>query len=154
MGGWLGFMQINMYFSLAYFSNYFFRSLLPIYAQENWGDLTSPEGDYYNPYAKGVFILESLSTVVLMGLIVVALVLMYRKKAAFPPIMICYFVLTVLFDIGTNMMFQRFLTYEDLSGADKEQYMDTGLLIKRFLFCSAWVAYLIRSKRVKNTFIQ
>ncbi|MEI0735454.1 DUF2569 family protein [Paenibacillus sp. JTLBN-2024] len=67
--------------------------------------------------------------------------------------MICYFVLTVLFDLGTSMVFDRFLTYEDLGGAERDQYTKTGLVIQRLTFCVVWTAYLLRSKRVKNTFV-
>lgn len=153
LGGWLVLLQINMYYSLLLFSDYFFRGLLPIYSSETWHSLTSPDGAYYNPHVKRLFMLETLSTAVMLGLLVVALVLLYRKKSAFPWIMICYFVLTVLFDLGTSMVFDRFLTYEDLGGAERDQYTKTGLFIQRLTFCVAWVAYLLRSKRVKNTFV-
>lgn len=153
LGGWLVLLQINMYYSLLLISDYFFQGLLPIYSPETWLSLTSPDGEYYNPHAKRLFVLETLSTAVMLGLLVVAIVLFYRKKAAFPWIMMCYFVLTVLFDLGTNMVFDRFLTYEDLGGAERDQYTKTGLIIQRFVFCVVWVAYLLRSKRVKNTFV-
>ncbi|MDR9856179.1 DUF2569 domain-containing protein [Paenibacillus sp. VCA1] len=153
LGGWLVLVQINMYYSLLLLSDYFFRNLLPIYSPETWNSLTSPNGEYYNPHAKRLFMLETLSTAVLLGLLVVAFVLLYRKKAAFPWILICYFVLSVMFDLGTNMVFDRFLTYEDLSGAERDQYMQNGQIIRRFVFSVVWVAYLLRSKRVKNTFV-
>jgi hypothetical protein len=85
-----------------------------------------------------------VSSVIILGF-VLALILMFSKKAFFPKYMITLYVVTAIFNI-TDILWA-----ESLGG-------DTGSIslnvVKAILPCIIWCSYFTLSKRVKNTFVK
>ncbi len=149
LGGWLVLVQIGLYVTLI-------RSFLMVYdfflnshGSEGWNALTSPGSADYHTLWKPTLVFEVSANIILLLLTVYLLILLYNKRAVFPRWLILYYI------IGLGMQIILIILVSNIPQS-AELTAGSSLLsnIARGLVNSLiWTAYILRSKRVQNTFV-
>ena len=146
IGGWLILVALGVTVSpFLIFAD--FASTLPSYSVSTWSILTTPGTEAYHSAWAPLLIFEIFVNVVLFSLAIVLLIAFYRRKSLFPALFIAF------------LMFQITMTWIDASLSNMIPYLreTTGampLVQPSVLLTSAlWIAYMFRSKRVRNTFV-
>jgi hypothetical protein len=122
----------------------------PLFTAANWYDLTSPAGARYRPgwLAYMVFLIAGNAAVVI-GSVLVA-ILFFQRRRRFPPTYIGYLVLIASLNIaGTVFEWQL-----AAGGNDKAASGALRALVQSAASLAIWIPYMLRSLRVKNTFVR
>lgn len=147
LGGWLGFFQFSMYVSLLS-GIMIFASIIPVYGSEIWGALTDPSSDAYDPFWKPLIIFETVGNIVSILLILLILVLLYTKKSLLPKVVITMMVYNVLLVIVDYILLQQIPMTSLIEDGNS-----TREITRSMLYACIWIPYFLRSKRVRNTFV-
>lgn len=148
LGGWLVLVQISIYFSLITITALLITNVLPIYEPEVWDVLTDPSSPYYDAMLVPLILFETVMNVVFVIGLIIALVLMYSKKRAFPKLMIGYIIASLLFgiiDFAVASQIELLAEIEDGQSATQ--------IVRSMIYACIWIPYFIRSERVRNTFV-
>lgn len=148
IGGWLVLVQIGLFltiFTLILSVIHFFFTTL---GGEVWDTLTSPDSNVYDPLWKPTLIFELAGNVVFLFFAAFLVVLMYRKKASFPRWMILFYAANTLFHIVDYVLLTNIPLLAEF-GEDP----DVQSIGRSMVLLLVWIPYFIRSRRVRNTFI-
>ncbi|CAM3506152.1 MULTISPECIES: DUF2569 domain-containing protein [Paenibacillus] len=148
LGGWLVLVQISIYFSLITITALLITNVLPIYEPEVWEVLTDPSSPYYDAMLAPLILFETVMNVLFVIGLIVALVMMYSKKRAFPKWMIGYIIASLLFGIADFAVASQI---ELLAETDDGQ--SATQIVRSMIYACIWIPYFIRSERVRNTFV-
>ncbi|MEC0257835.1 DUF2569 domain-containing protein [Paenibacillus lautus] len=148
LGGWLVFVQISLYFSLISIMYVLVTILFPVFEPETWNLITDKTSPGYNQALIQLIIFETVVNVIFVITAVIALFLLYRKKRAFPKLMIGYISFSLLVSIVDYAAVSQI---EIMAQGDNGKFMSEW--IRSLLYTSIWIPYFIRSKRVRNTFV-
>lgn len=103
------------------------------------------ESGYYNPQLLSVINFEMITNISILLFLVVIAVCLFRKKKIFPKLAIALIIIS-----GTVTVFDYIFAYLiGLEVTDFEIAEIVGMLIGSI----PWIFYFIKSKRVKNTFV-
>ncbi|MGH7972539.1 MAG: DUF2569 domain-containing protein, partial [Limisphaerales bacterium] len=145
LGGWLILVAINLIFTplrVVYYLAHSLKSFSPV----AWHALTSPGGMAYNAAWGPLLTLELLGEMTVLTLSIFALVLFFQKRRAFPR----WFIGLLVFN-GTFVL-------ADVFGAGLVKNLDPEHVSKTVLqvvvASGIWIPYMLRSRRVKATFVQ
>ena len=149
LGGWLILAQIGLWSTfLSMVINIFFN-ILPIFRTGQWEELTDEASLSYNGLWPIVIPYELAGCIILLGALIFAFVLFYRKKRKLPFVLIYFYLAFGLYTL---------IDYFMIRGIPEIQ--DTGVtnpltsLIRTLLTCAIWMRYFSKSVRVRNTFIK
>lgn len=146
LGGWLVLVGIGVTISPLVILATLAESL-PTYAASSWAQLTTPGASRYHPAWAPVLILE---LIVNIGLIVFAVALawtFYRRKSVFPAL----FVITTC--AGVLVGWLDALVVSAISEPSGMEVAGWEAAPRNLLMALFWVAYMFRSRRVRNTFV-
>lgn len=149
LGGWLILTQIGLYFTFLSMAVLTWNSIIPSFQPDVWEVLTSPGSSVYDPLWGPLLIFEAVSNTVFMLLTVYLLVQMYRKKASFPRWMIFFYagnLLVLIIDYVLLLNIPLAAEFAEAEGSMRDIFRMAGT-------CAIWIPYFIRSRRVKNTFV-
>ena len=150
IGGWLLLPAVGliiMPFSLAY---QFHQDILPALAPETWNTLTNTGSPAYHPLWGVAIVFEVVANVGLFCFTLWLLVLFFKKSKKIPKLVIIWLLATAVVQI-----FDLLLTRQIPLIASHPVSMDTVKNIGRSIVGIAiWVPYFLRSRRVKNTFVE
>jgi transglutaminase-like putative cysteine protease len=114
-----------------------------------WQVVAMPKGASYQPLYGPLLIFELLGNTVLLGLNLLALCLFFSKRRAFPRIYITFILFNALFlildDTGSAQLLSRQAT------ATVSSYRDSA---RATFYAVIWTAYMLRSRRVRLTFVK
>ncbi|NMO96110.1 DUF2569 domain-containing protein [Paenibacillus lemnae] len=148
LGGWMILVQISILLSLI-ISSFALNNTIIVLGSEELKLFSDETSIYYEPVLMPLIWFELLVLVSQLILLVVIIFLLYRRKRAFPKTMIGFMVLGAVAGILDHAVINQisFITEEELAHSSK--------VVGRTIFYSAiWIPYLLRSKRVKNTFVK
>ncbi|ANY74673.1 hypothetical protein BBD41_20045 [Paenibacillus ihbetae] len=148
LGGWLILVQISIYFSLIAITALLITNVLPIYEPEIWDVLTDPSSPYYDAMLVPLILFETVMNIIFVIGLLIALVMMYNKKRAFPKLMIGYIIASLLFGIVDFAVASQI---ELLAETDDGQSLTQ--IVRSTIYACIWIPYFIRSERVRNTFV-
>ncbi|WP_349408785.1 DUF2569 family protein [Pseudalkalibacillus sp. SCS-8] len=155
IGGWLiliiiGLLSVPFIRMFSLYQNYW-----TVYHTPAWSLLTEPGNPLYHAWFEPVFWINVAVDFGIILLTLVALWLLFTKHAAFPKFMIYYLVGITVFAIAdgiiTNWIFSTLpITADTLAYIKGQSFRQQAGSI---IVCLIWIPYLLRSKRVKATFI-
>ncbi|MBT2291765.1 DUF2569 domain-containing protein [Paenibacillus albidus] len=148
LGGWMVLVQIGLYLSVIRLLFLIFSTTIPSFQPDLWDVLTSPDSSVYDPLWKPALIFEAVVNVTFVLFSIFLLVQMYRKKATFPRWIIFYYVTNLIVLIIDYVLLANIELVQQMNEGGSMQ--DIGRLI---ISCAIWVPYFLRSKRVRNTFV-
>lgn len=148
LGGWLVLVQISIYFSLIAITIFTFNSVLPIFDPEIWNVFADQASPYYDSMFVPLIVFEIIMNAAFVILLGIALYLMYKKKSAFPRLMIGYILFSLLASVLDYVLVNQ---VEILVEEDNGQFIRE--IVRACLYACIWIPYFIRSKRVRNTFV-
>lgn len=148
LGGWLILPHIGLYLSIILTLVQLLFIIAPIMFSEYWELLTSPDSDFYHSLWAPILIFEMVFNLLLLGLCIFALVQLYGKKSSFPKLMIMIYSASLFF-----MFVDYLLALQIPAVSEVEDGTRPSDLLRSVLSTAIWIPYFIRSKRVKNTFV-
>ncbi|OME90063.1 DUF2569 domain-containing protein [Paenibacillus lautus] len=126
----------------------YINHIFPVFEPEIWSMITDKGSPAYNRSLVQLILFETVVNVVFVIALVFALFLLYRKKRAFPKLMIGY----ILFSLLTSIVdYVAVSQIEILAQGDDGTFMRE--VTRSILYACIWIPYFIRSKRVRNTFV-
>jgi len=147
IGGWMIVVQAVLWVSLLGTTMHFIVDLLPIQSGEKWIWLTSPESDAYDPMWATVISFEVYGNLLLFTVLLVSLVMLYKKKRLFVPFVICYFILVAIVTVVSLGLVQSISVM-----AEYRTGQSVSKALQNVGSCLVFVSYFLKSRRVKNTF--
>lgn len=146
-GGWMYFLSIALILSFGQSAYYFVDIVYPVIVNNTFGSFYDPTSQYYDPTLLAIFIVEIYTNIIILCVIVAAGFLCYKQKRIFVNVLKSYFILIIAFDILT------FLAYQIPIDLDYETIGSAAYILHTCIHSSLWTLYLLRSKRIKNTFV-
>ena len=147
IGGWLILLAIGICLSPLLVIKGISESLRVLSA-ENWDAITTPGSPAYHPLFGSLVIAELLVQATLLVGSVVALVFFFRKSPRFPAFMIGLMIAGVAYMV-IDTIAASLIIPPAYAGPLGQQLAEMARVVIPTLI---WVAYLARSKRVRNTF--
>ncbi|MBV8500959.1 MAG: DUF3857 domain-containing protein [Paucibacter sp.] len=117
------------------------------YSLDNWSALTTPGGDRYDAWWAPALLLELMATCFIVAGGLLLLTLFFRRRSSFPRLTMGYLW------ISTALLFADALLLKLLPLQSAHSGVDPGS-VGSLIGVVLWTAYLIRSRRVANTFVE
>jgi hypothetical protein len=147
IGGWLVLVQILLFLTIFTWTFSVIRFFLAS-GGEVWDRLTSPDSNVYDPLWKPTLIFELAGNAVFILFAAFLVVWMYRKKASFPRWIILFYAANTLFHIVDYVLLTNIPLLAEFGEDPDVQSIGRSLVL-----LLVWIPYFIRSRRVRNTFI-
>ncbi|WP_099192079.1 DUF2569 family protein [Tepidibacter mesophilus] len=119
------------------------------FSKNNWSLITSPSSPNYHALLKSTIIFELAANIIMIILSLGVLLLFFKKSKHFPKAWIS----TFIFLIASHVIDIILCKQIPLIGEYELKNLYNQLLIS-IISLSIWAPYLIKSKRVKNTFVE
>ncbi|WP_434752370.1 DUF2569 domain-containing protein [Paenibacillus amylolyticus] len=151
LGGWLILIQISLWASLVFLLSDI-SSVTVIMDPARWEGSRGVDPQLYAEVIRPLLWFGFISSVILFVMVVVNLVLLYRRKRLFPRLMIVQYIVNVIIGVMTWI-----LIAQNEVGRE-EHVLDAtpafNLIVRSLLTCCIFIPYFLKSVRVKNTFIK
>ena len=147
LSGWLilvGIVLVVRFFSYLIASN----DYIYFYDLASWNALTSSNSEAYDPLWMPVLIFEIFVHIAMWVYTVLLLILFYKKKASFPPLIIAYFIINFITMAIDYVLADNITAVKEALAQD--YWSD---LFRAFVALIIWIPYFKKSKRVKAIFI-
>ena len=148
LGGWLILVGIGMVVGPIRMGFTYFPLYKDIFESGAWNVLTTPGTSAYHPFWGPLLSLEIIINVGLLIAMVYLAYLFFTKRKQFPKFYIGIAVFSLVFVIIDALSSKIVLPNEPIF--DPDTLKD---LIQQLIAVVIWVPYMLRSKRVKATFI-
>jgi hypothetical protein len=148
LGGWLILPIIGLFIFPIKILVFLTTIHLPIFLQGQWDILTNPNSEAYHFLWGPILIGEITFKIFFFVFSIFLLVILFKKKAYFPKLMITYYI------ANTSCMIIFYYLAELIPAiAETPDPESTKELVRTIIGSIIWVPYFIVSKRVKNTFV-
>jgi len=151
LGGWLILIQISLWASLVFLLSDI-SQVTVIMDPARWEGSRGIAPQLYTEVIRPLLWFGFISSVILFVIVIVNLVLLYRRKRLFPRLMIIQYIVNLVIGIATWI-----LIAQNEVGRE-EHILDAtpafNLIIRSLLTCCIFIPYFLKSVRVKNTFIK
>ena len=121
---------------------------LPLYAASTWAYLTTPGTGGYHAMWAPVLIFELVANVSLMVLGVLLALTFFRRKRVFPGL----FVVVMIAQLLANTADVLLTSTIPAAAADSATAVASST-VRNWVIGMIWIAYMFRSRRVRNTFV-
>jgi hypothetical protein len=119
------------------------------FSAQVWQTLAMPGGEKYHPLYGPLLIYELLGNIFLLGLNLFVLCLFFTKRRAFPKVYIMLIIANAVFLIIDHFWAQMI---PHLRAISSEKYATQAF--RAAFYATIWTLYMLKSKRVKATFIR
>jgi hypothetical protein len=147
LGGWLILVAIGLVLTAGQAFLLLFGTFVPIFTDGQWEALTTKGISTYHPLWAPLLLFEATGNVLLAVAAVTALVLFFRKSAAFPGFMIGFYLFAAMFLLIDVVAGTRIPAV-----ASSDDFGSTRGLMRALIACAIWIPYMRKSRRVRNTF--
>lgn len=149
LGGWLALVGLGIVASPLKMIYELYNTYLSVFAKGTWSLLTTPGAQSYNPAWGPLIIFEIAINVCLTALWIYIGYLYFSKKYRFKNWYIATLLITLLFPIidfiATGILFPQL----SKAGAN-----EPGQTIRLAIISGIWITYILKSERVRNTFVK
>jgi hypothetical protein len=145
IGGWLIFVIIT-YVINGYLIANNIQAILSLISDGTLALISNPESVYYIPSFTVLIIYELIITILTEVYIITALVFMVKKKSIYPKLAIGFYIF-VLVTGGIDLLFTYQVANDFINATMIGKYI--GSIAHAIILTN----YFLRSKRVKNTFV-
>jgi hypothetical protein len=153
LGGWLILPMLGLFITPIFTVYTIINDLLPVFEDEAWASFTTRGGEFYHPDWQGTFIVELFGNVAIASFAVILIVMFFSKSRSFPSFFITFLIVHIIFLMIDFLLAVPVLedVFPDFAmSAKKELGRDFGRsIIGGFI----WIPYMLKSKRVRNTFV-
>lgn len=149
LGGWLILPAIGLCITPVRMLMVLAADFLPIFREGYWEILTTPGSAAYHYLYAPLIIYEIAANLAFALFAVVLLFLFFRKSHRFPPLCIAYYAANVLFVVSDWVLGG---CIPDLAAQPDPGAMQE--LVRSVVGAGIWIPYMLRSQRVKNTFVK
>ncbi len=117
------------------------------FSMATWELVAMPSGASYHPLYAPLLILELIGNVALLGVNILAIVMLFAKRKAFPKVYMFLLITNVVFLAVDQVLASRI---SSVGGG-----LTSPALVTRAMFMTCvWCIYMCRSVRVKATFVR
>jgi hypothetical protein len=148
LGGWLILMAITLILRALYVIIIIAKNSSS-YSLGTWELLTVPGHTYYHPLWAPALLFEMLANLTMLAGSAVSIILFFGKRDTFPRFYLIYLVIQLLAPL---IDFALCSPLPIITAATREKAA-TGIL-QGVLFAFIWGSYLLKSRRVKATFVK
>jgi len=148
LGGWLILVGIGLVFGsiglLAHLNVY-----KEIFSDGTWEALTMPNSDSYTPLFGILMSLELIGNCVFLIAYICLTFFFFKKKRNFPK----FYIITILANLAfvlVDILFTK-VVFPAEPMFDQETSRD---VIGQIVSCAIWIPYMLKSVRVRNTFVK
>ena len=146
MGGWLILAGFGITISPLRIL-FTFSKTLPSYSASTWAALTTPGMSGYDPFWAPVLMFELFGNIALLVFTILTAWLFYTKKRQFPRTFTWVVGGSIVFSL-LDMLLMSFVPVSDPTAIEwSRQFGRTFVAV-------IWIAYMLRSQRVRNTFVK
>ena len=146
--GWLVVLMIGLLLGpiLILFQS---RDLLFLFRQDTWSNLTTPGGPAFHPLWAPLLLFELCGNIVIFSSLIVLNVLFFGKRRLFPRAFISVSLMSLFIQV-TDLA----VAHQIPAAAAELSNADTSGVVRGGLSALLWSLYVLRSRRVKATFIR
>ena len=148
VGGWLYLVALGLCLTPVRLVAEIVRGLRPL-DPATWHAVTTPGGRAYHPLFGPLIVGELVANAILLLWALVLLYLFFAKRRIFPGVMVTFLIVRVLIQ-GADLLVARVIPAAS-AAIGPSVY---GALAGSALVVLVWVPYLLRSRRVANTFVR
>lgn len=148
LGGWLVLVCIGLFFTIGQNLLLILQTFVPIFRDGTWQALTTPGSEVYHPLWMPLIGLEIIWNCTIIAWSIHLLVLFFRKSRRFPLRFIVFPVASAGFIVLDAALFR--LVDPETPMFDSETLRE---LSRSVIYGLIWIPYMLRSVRVKNTFV-
>ncbi len=148
IGGWLVLIAIGLVITPFTLGYGLFAELLPVFEEESWSYLTSPDSSVYHPLWKPLILFEVIGNIIFLLFVVVVNIYFFGRRRQLPLLIIIYYIGHLAFILTDNALAAQIPLIAEMDNNDS--YQEIGRAI---LTVGIWVPYFLISKRVKGTFV-
>ena len=116
---------------------------------DRWRQLTSPEGNAYQPAWLPSLAFEWIFSCVGLIFSILMIFLFFRKRAIAPKCLIAFLIYALAGTILDHILSSAAIAAADISSGDSGKYSD---IVTNSMSAAIWISYLLVSQRVKATF--
>ncbi|WP_366289974.1 DUF2569 domain-containing protein [Paenibacillus sp. AN1007] len=151
LGGWLILIQISLWASLIFLLSDI-TSVTVIMDPARWETIRGVDPQLYTEVIRPLLWFGFISSILLLAIVIVNLVLLYRRKRLFTRFMIMQYIVNVIIGVMTWVLIAQSEVGRDEHVLDATPAFN--LIVRSLLTCCIFIPYLLKSVRVKNTFIK
>ena len=148
LGGWLIFVGFGLCASLVWRPVTLAQNWEGFFSTAGWQTIAIPGGEHYHPLYGPLLIFEVLGNTLLLGLNVLAVCLFFARRKGFPKIYIALLVGNVVFLLTDEIVGSRIPSLAGASDASSGRDV-----VRAIVQATIWCAYMVKSRRVKATFL-
>ena len=146
--GWLILVGIGVVISPLIQIVLFARNIEVYFSLDAWHNVADPSGAEYHPLFGPLLMFELLGNQTLIAMSFLILYLYFAKRSLFPIVFIIGSILTFFFLLTDSIISEQIPMIAE--GPDSEQGRE---IARAFLRGVIWCPYMLKSKRVKATFV-
>jgi transglutaminase-like putative cysteine protease len=149
LGGWLILVGIGILATPIVVATTMQR-VWSLFSVANWHDLTAPTGARYSPGMQVYLIYVICFNAALVAGSVLLTFLFFQRRRSFPRVYIWFLVFSTVTSVASNILNSSL----GVQGADKAGSAVVQSIIQACIQLGIWIPYMLKSGRVKNTFVR
>lgn len=148
LDGWLIWVGISVIITPIRLLPNFFTEAELVWTSVSWNFLFNPEVESILRLTSYLLIFEFTYGTILMGLLLVQIYLFFTKHKKFPAFFIGILILFLIFKPIDSLLVNYLYPGESIFNAEA-----VFSYLYNSIYAMIWIPYMLRSKRVKNTFV-
>jgi ABC-type spermidine/putrescine transport system permease subunit I len=148
LGGWLMLVGLGLFLSPMMISATMYETYKPIFSENVWAILTTPGNEAYHPFWSTFLVGEITVNLCLIFAFCWLIILFFSKKKQFPTTFIVIMIIHPVSILVDSALLTIILPNEPIFDSET-----TKALTRSSPSAVVWILYMLRSKRVKATFI-
>ncbi|MWP48406.1 MULTISPECIES: DUF2569 domain-containing protein [unclassified Gilliamella] len=146
LGGWLIIVAIGLILTFVLLAVHILDGLNSIVFSGLWSQLTDPNSEDYTPNFAWIFLFEIIGNSLFFIVNGYLTYLFFTKNYKFPTIFIAFEIINIAFVLLNSFFCNSILSF-NMNGDTIEN------VAKAVIHAGIWIPYMLKSVRVKNTFV-